>query len=313
MAIFDLYSKRKKRESAKEPDIYVYDNIPKTLKVQVVYIWREVIGVPTIDRWGDVDSIASVYQFLIQALRKEHGKFRLSDKTRDELNPKYAFAELCDYFLLDKPVDDDLSVIELTMKYIDRVLRDNEPWKSELFDGAINEFNIRCNEQAVGYQYADGEIIRRDSEFVHNEAVKPTLLVLRGDIYKSAQEEFLSAHEHYRHGKMTEALVDACKAFESTMKIICGKRKWKFDQARPASHLIQVCFDNGLIPAYWQTYFSHLRGMLEASISTARNKQAGHGAGSSPPHDPPGELVAYVLHMTASTILFLTEAEKALP
>jgi hypothetical protein len=124
----------------------------------------------------------------------------------------------------------------------------------------------------------------------------------------------LSAYEHFRHGNKQEALVDCCKCFESTMKVICTKRNWPFDPNRATvSALVQICFDNDLIPSYWQTHFNGLRSILESSIATPRNRQGGHGAGAAPAPDIPNELVAYVLHMTASTVLFLAEAEKTLP
>ncbi len=47
MAIFDLYSKRKKRAAqAGEPEVYRYDPIPNPLRVKVIHILREAVGVP---------------------------------------------------------------------------------------------------------------------------------------------------------------------------------------------------------------------------------------------------------------------------
>ncbi|MCA1542207.1 hypothetical protein I6F18_19805 [Bradyrhizobium sp. NBAIM32] len=153
-----------------------------------------------------------------------------------------------------------------------------------------------------------------DSEFVHAEAVVPSLAVLRGAEFRNAQDEFLSAFDHYRHGKYEEALVDCAKSFESTMKVICHKRGWPFDPNRStASELVRTCLDNGLIPSYWENHFTGVRNILSSGIPTARNRQGGHGAGTLPDNEPPEELVSYVLHMTASTILFLSEAEKKLP
>jgi hypothetical protein len=153
-----------------------------------------------------------------------------------------------------------------------------------------------------------------DSALIHAEAVIPALTVLRAAEYKNAQEEFLSGHEHYRHGSYEEALVDCCKSFESTMKVICDKRGWPFDPNKStASELIKTCLDKGLIPPYWENHFSGLRTMLTSGIPTGRNRQGGHGAGTAANHEPPSQLVSYVLHMTASTVLFLAESEKALP
>ncbi|WP_390834051.1 DUF7014 domain-containing protein, partial [Calothrix parietina] len=50
---------------------------------------------------------------------------------------------------------------------------------------------------------------------------------------------------------------------------------------------------------------------LESGIPTVRNKNAGHGQGSQS-IAVPQHFAAYQLHLTASTILFLLEAEKAL-
>jgi hypothetical protein len=312
LAIFDLYSKRKKRESGKKPDVYTYDQLPDTLKVQIIHVWNETIGAKFFTRQHEPNRPSDSYQEIIYVLRKEAGVFSFSDETFDAKDSVYAYSELCKYFLRDKYVEHNLDVVELTCKWIEHVTG-TEPNMEALTKAAIQDINIRFDEHAIGYQYSDGIIIRRDSEFIHNEAVKPTLLVLRTKIYATAQQEFLSSYEHYKNGKMSECLVDACKAFESTMKIICAKRKWGHKTTMTASQLIQVCLDNGLIPPFWQAHFTNIRGLLEASIPTARNKLAGHGAGVSSPHNPPRELVAYVLHMTASTILFLTEAEKALP
>lgn len=97
------------------------------------------------------------------------------------------------------------------------------------------------------------------------------------------------------------------------MKIICTKRKWNFDPTKGAAGLVKVCLDEELIPQYWQSHFNGLRSVLELAIPTPRNKQAGHGAGAQPIQKPPDELVAYVLHVTAATILFLSDAEAKLP
>lgn len=215
-------------------------------------------------------------------------------------------------------VENVIDVIELSLVAIDEIarrhgyLRRDDPAK--FADAAIFEMNERFKEHGLGYCYSNGRIMRVDSELIHNEAVKPALVVLRQRGYENAENEFLSAHEHYRAGNYSEALIECCKAFESVMKIICTKRGWTFDPTKAtAKPLIDVCLSNGLIPPYWQNHFTGLRQMLENGIPTPRNKQAGHGAGAAAANDPSAELTSYVLHMTAATILFLTEAEKKLP
>jgi hypothetical protein len=177
---------------------------------------------------------------------------------------------------------------------------------------AIQELNTRFFEHGIGYQYESGMLIRKDSEFIHAEIVKPVLLLLQAKEYKGANEEFLKAHEHYRHGKYKECLNECLKAFESTMKAICEKRQWTYNQNDTAKKLIEICFHNELIPSFIQSEISALRSVLESGIPTIRNRLGGHGQGAKQTIVPL-HIASYTLHMTASTILLLVEAEKNLP
>ena len=158
----------------------------------------------------------------------------------------------------------------------------------------------------------DGRIVRVDSDLLHTEAVKPALGLLRSPEYAGAQKEYLKAHEHYRHGRSKEALAECLKALESLMKAACAKRGWKHDPNATSKVLIQVLFDHGLIPAFWNQHFSALRSTLESGVPTARNRLAGHGQGTAIV-DVPEHLVAYVLHLSASAIVFLAQSDKVLP
>ena len=60
MAIFDLFSKRQKRLRGEMPDVYVYDDLPNPLRVQIVHIWKD-----TLRR----------YEFIVDALCREYGVF----------------------------------------------------------------------------------------------------------------------------------------------------------------------------------------------------------------------------------------------
>jgi len=170
--------------------------------------------------------------------------------------------------------------------------------------------NERFREHGVGYQFESGEIIRVDSEFLHSEAVKPVLAILRDGSFKGANDEFLAAHDHYRHGRYKECLVDALKSFESTMKTICSIRGWVTQPTDTAKNLIEHCFNNGLFPAYFSSQFSSLRSLLESGIPTVRNKNGGHGQGVAP-IAVPEYLARYALNLTATTVLLMVEAHQS--
>ncbi|MDD4460565.1 MAG: hypothetical protein PHQ24_12315 [Proteiniphilum sp.] len=310
MAIFDLFSKRQKKLRGDVPDVYVYDNLPQPLRVQIVHIWTDTLGKG--EQYWD-GQVKQSYEFIVNTLCREYGLFKLPG-AKDYGDREY-ITELANFFLQVDDVEKALDAIELSFRVIDRLTRSWEYLRrndaSERADQAISELNSRLKEHGVGFQFVEGEIVRVDSELLHVEAVKPALRLLNEKDSQGAQQEFLSAYEHYRHGKNKEALNDCLKAFESTMKAICDKRKWSYQPNATAKALIQVCFDNNLVPSFWQQQLSSLRSMLESSIPTGRNKLSGHGQGAVPT-SVPEYLVAYMLHMTASTLVFLTNAEKNL-
>lgn len=309
LAIYDIFSKRQKKLRGEEPDVYSYTDLPRPLRVQIVRNWSETLGDESQGR-----SAWRTYKFIVDALRREYGLFHLpgTDTHREGLY----IAELTNFFLQERDVEKALDVVELTFRAIDRITKDvkylDRKDASTRADAAIEELNLRFKEHGVGYQYVDGDIIRVDSELLHADVVKPALVLLKQEYYAGAQQEFLSAHEHYRLGNAKEALNECLKAFESTMKAICDKRGWGYSGTDTSKNLIQACLDNGLIPSFWQQHYSSLRSLLESGIPTGRNKLGGHGQGTSPT-TVPDYLVGYMLHMTASAIVFLAEAEKNLP
>jgi tetratricopeptide (TPR) repeat protein len=308
--IFDLFSKRQKKLRGDVPDVYTYDNVPNPLRVQRVHIWYDVLG-DSNDYYSYSENVKSAYKFIVDTLCREYGFFHLP--SHDKYNDRMYLNELANFFLNEKDIEKVIDVIELSFKVINHATKDYNYLRryngSELIENAINELNSRFKEHGIGFQFVENEIIRIDSELLHAEAVKPALKLLNQKNYQGAQEEFLSAYEHYRHGKNKESLNDCLKAFESTMKAICDKHKWQYQANATAKTLIQICFDKDLVPSFWQTQLTSLRSMLESSIPTGRNKLSGHGQGTESTSIP-NYLVAYMLHMTASTLVFLTTAEK---
>lgn len=291
MPIFDIFSKRQKKLRGEMPDVYDYDDLPKPLRVQIVHIWRDTLG----------DDYSERYKFIVDTLFREYGVFALAETDSIMRNYKKEFFT---FFLQANNVENALDAVELSFQVIDEY--------SSNSDDAIEELNERFKEHGVGYQFTNGRIVRVDSEFIHAEIVKPALKLLGQSHYAGAQQEFLKAHEHYRKGNAKETLSECLKAFESVMKAICDKRGWSYGNNATANPLIQVCFDNGLIPLFWQSHYSSLRNLLESSVPTGRNKLSGHGQGTTPV-SVPDHLVAYMLHMTASAIVFLAESDKNSP
>ena len=312
MAIVDLFHKRQKKLRGEYPDVYQYDELPDKLKVQMVHLWDETIKADySGGGWNPSSLNREHLKKCYKSLCKEIGVFKLNEEDSDnEIYITY-FESISNYFLSEDNTEQALSVIELMMQTISSFAREYRYKVSINVDESINELNQRFREHGVGYQYENGQIIRVDSEFIHAEAVKPALHLLSDPTYKGAQQEFLKAHEHYRHERYSEALIDCLKAYESTLKIILDKNKWEYSPNATADELTGRLMQSGLVPEFWQQYFKSLKNTLTSGVPTARNKLAGHGAANEV-REIPEYLVSYILHMTASNIVFLIRADESL-
>ncbi len=215
MTIFDLYSKRKKRLLGDVPDVFTYDKIPHALKVQIVHIWKDSLG--NENEYYNRKKVSSTYEAITETLCREYGVFQLQGKDYERRD---YMSELINFFLNETDCDKAIDVIELSFRAMDNVSRSYNyrltDSYNEIADEAINELNSRFKEHGIGYQYEEGEILRVDSQLLHQEVIKPTLKLLNSKYYTGAQQEFLNAYEHYRHNKHKEALNDALKSFENS-------------------------------------------------------------------------------------------------
>ncbi|NOJ80219.1 STM4504/CBY_0614 family protein [Myxococcus xanthus] len=306
MPIYDIFSRREKRaKKAGASDVYQYDTLPREFRVQVIHMWEDAFG----ESYGPRTSEAAIYKPMNEMLCREYGRFRLSNT----LAGQYSYKAACAEFLLNSDTAEALDIIELSFRFLWVELTKNNllyQLKPETVQDLITELNERFRESCAGYQFESGIIVRIDSTHLHAEAVKPALTLLFEEKFEGADEEFRNGFEHYRHGRYKEALVDALKSFESTMKTICKRKGWDYPSGAPAKQLINVIFEKGLIHQSLQTHFSGLRQTLEAGVPTIRNKLGGHGQGEEPV-EVPGYLASYALHLTATNIVMLVEAFKA--
>ena len=330
MPISELFSKRKrKRERAGQP--VIYQEIPETFRTQVRYIWEDAIGTDPGGIGGR--ATARVWQEAYDSVSPELGWLALG--TGD--NPM----DKCLQLLSKGDTEQVLDIIEASFQCIERhfggykgrsedmeedtglsgpaspyagVVRGmgitEEDMRRPLSpDRAIEELNQRFLENDLGYQYRNGRIIRVDSEYTHSEIVRPALQLLNELGFEPALDEFLKGHEDYRRGRYEDAINEALKAFESTMKIICENRGWTVAPNVTASKLIKTCFDHQLIPAALQRHLTGLRTTLESGLPMVRNQFSAHGNGVET-IEVPDYLAQYALNLAASNIVLLINAYR---
>lgn len=314
MAIYETYTKRQKRLRGDVPDVYTYNDLPEVLAVQITYIWEKTLG--NDHQFVFHKSVTDVYRYIVETLRCEYGVYELPNQPTRYRNRQNEYKEeLWCYFLGEMNIEGQLDAIELSFRMINKFTRSfnylSRGNADSIADNAIAELNQRFKEHGIGFQFVENEILKIDSDFIHSQAVIPALRLLNTKYYEGAQHEFLLAHEHYRHGRYKECLNECLKAFESTMKSICNKQGWQYPGNITSKGLIAICFEKNLVPSFWQHQMTSLKGLLESTIPTGRNKLSGHGQGSEL-IEIPEHIVAYMLHMTASTLVFLTKAELQL-
>jgi hypothetical protein len=299
MPIFDLFSKRQKALNEEPSDILIYDNIPEQLRVQVIHILNDAFGT-SYNGYSEEAAFEKIHDILC----REYGKFHL--------NHRQSYHERISEFILQENNSEKvIDAIEVCFKYIDLIIRDDWNYKNTTNiklkeDDAVSELNERLKQHAIGYQYESGEMIKVSSTYVHAQIVKPVLQLLYNKKFSGVNDEYLKAHEHYRHGRNKECLNECLKAFESAMKTICKAKGWAYDEKDTSSKLVNICLNNGLVPSYLQSQLTSLRSLLDSGIATIRNRVSGHGQGEIPTNAD-DETTRYALNLTGANLIYLIE------
>ncbi len=301
--MIDIFSKRQGR-GEKDIGAYKYDELSEELKVQVWYVFEKLLrGFSMIRSRGS----EAFFKRISRTLREEYGRRSLADNDGTWLD------EVRSFFFQQRDVSKCLDVIEVVFGFCLEIY-ESDPHLNCDGESSIREsaekLNARFRKHSVGYEFHEGKIIRMDSVFLHTETVSPALALLHEHKWAGANQEFLKAHEHFRHGRFGEAINECLKAFESTLKLICDERKWAYNQTDTAKTLLEVCAKHGLFPRFIESSLAGLRAVLE-NVATVRNKLSGHGQGVQQIHISQ-EVAAFVIHSTGANILFLASLEKQL-
>jgi AbiJ N-terminal domain 4 len=311
--IFDLFSKRKKKAASQNiADVYQYETVSVVLRNQVQQILVESIG----PQYRIVDSYLSRqpahnpdgWEIICKTLCRELGQHNLGVNDLAILQVMR--------FLETSDVDGFVDVVELCSRMLFHVIKPMESYRREQLgikqapDDAIEEINYRFREARLGFQFENGTAFQMDSEFAHEEIIKPALRILSVAGFEGAREEFLTAHRHYRAGENEQAIVELAKAFESTLKAVCDKKGWPFDKGARATDLLKLVQSKGLWPDYLDGSFDQLLATLKSGLPKMRNEQAAHGQGQNV-RITPRYVVTYALNLAAAKIVFIADAANS--
>ena len=181
MSVFNLFSYRKRLAAGDTPDVFVYDQLPRGLRVQISQILADAIGPYYVGSLplglGSPPNNNEAWEMIHKIVAREHEMFTLGD---DHLIDHRCL----NYFLDNTSVDKALDVIEVSFSYIVKDARNFDPYYREACgiqvtaDDAVAELNERFRRAGVGYRFEDLQIFRVDSELIHSEVVRPVLRYL---------------------------------------------------------------------------------------------------------------------------------------
>ena len=300
----EIYSKRRKAaEQAGKPDVYSYGEFPKELRIQLVHIFADLLDYAGYGPMGELSE--AIWAAVEKVLGRELGFYSFDGMGYGHASGRWR------QYLETAQTENVLDFMEVVFGIAQRHLDSGGkqlPGHIEI-PLAESEINRFIREAGFGYRIEGGTVIRVDSTFMHEEVVRPGLQFLMVPGFEGPEEEFLRAHEHYRHGRGKEALVAACAALESTCKVVLDRVGEGFDPKWNANKLIQAVFDQGLVDKSLESLFNVLKTVLISGVPTMRGKRGGHGQGAEVA-PVPEYFVAYALHQLAAAIVFLVEATK---
>ncbi len=293
--LFDVFSRRS--ATAPEPPKPLTD----TFRNRVLMRCR--------DFFGDYGALDKFWKDIHSRLTYQHGSPRLLQRADSQTPYEDALA-----YLLQCPDANFLDFVEYVFKvpvtyggYAEKLvpdfnqflLLDDLPYaltdfvwtKGQKFElGAMRE-TIRLT--------AFPQVIRRDSQLLHNTAIRPALELLRDPACLHANAEFLQALEDYRKGDFGDCLTKCGSAFESVLKVVCDKHGWPYAQTDTAGPLLRsVIQRSGMEPFFEQPL---------VLVATLRNKlSTAHGSGTLQ-RQASAAKCEYAINSTAAGILLLVK------
>lgn len=142
-----------------------------------------------------------------------------------------------------------------------------------------HDFRFEIAESARGGFQA----ISIDSEYLHEEAISKPMKLLHDLDFRGPLEEFDDAIQALEKQEYDNAINEAQKAFESTMKAILQELGISFNPSWQAGKLIDASIKADVIPKSLGSLSGGIRTVLESGLPSIRNAPgAAHGAGRDP-------------------------------
>lgn len=296
---YKLYSQREKEKEQKS-DVYSYDCFPEGFRNQLMLILRDLFNSNKLDIFSH-NMKPNFWESTCSGFAREKG-LKFLESQYGQINNVVALEDYID-------TCDDNDFLDLLDYLVGYVFKSGKFTRCHMFEQvtkAIDELNARFKQHSLGYEFINGELIKKTNEIMHVNVVKPALGLLHDRAFEGAEQEYLKAFDCFKKCDNKNAILEAAKSFESVMKTICKKNNYTYDEKDTASKLIRILEENSFFPSYLNSHLSGIRTTLESGAPTLRNKIAGHGQGDSVV-EVSDEYVEYALNLVATNIVFLVK------
>jgi len=162
------------------------------------------------------------------------------------------------------------------------------------------EINQVMRDESCPWVLCDGQFVQMDSKFFEDEILAKANELLAVDQFQGAKQEFIEARNDFSVGDYKGTIHNACKAFESVMKVI---------ENRPdgsAKELIKGLEEIGFYKDLPESIINSFGNEILMALPYLRNRLGGHGQGSEV-IEVPKQLAKLALHLAGSFIVFLIE------
>jgi hypothetical protein len=162
--------------------------------------------------------------------------------------------------------------------YPSRVFDVIQLWYGMLNDDLKHEFQDGLNSilqtEGVPWIFNNSNFFQMDSQFMEEHVLQKLHELYDSKNFTGAQEEFVEARNDLSGNDTKDAILNACKSFESTMKCLLGKN-YSGDVTKLAKKVRAEGFLDDLPPSLQEVFVSKVL----QSLPVIRNDVAGHGQG----------------------------------
>lgn len=159
------------------------------------------------------------------------------------------------------------------------------------------ELNLIFEEEQSPWVFCDREFFQIDSKFLHEQVVAQTHELLTTNGYQGALDEFVEARNDFESDDYKGTILNSCKAFESVMQSILGKKGGQ------AGDLIKGLNKAGVLNDLPESLRNPFEKNVLQSLPFLRNAVAGHGQGKEVV-TASRELAELCLHLGGVMILY---------